>query len=129
MHIREICVFCESHGEGFGVMSVPGSIYADLQKATSVLSTEQADQNRAEEDRLQHAEDVAESTTKFSTPITDLASEREADVAESGNPDFSRLSPSQIDRLELGFQHAIFDDRRLHRMFIFLDDLYAALGK
>jgi hypothetical protein len=110
------------------VNEMAASIYTDLQKATSVLSTEQADQNRAEEDRLQHAEDVAESTTKFSTPITDLASERKADVAESGNPDLSRLSPSQIDRLEQGFQQAISDDRRLHRMFIFLDDLYAALS-
>jgi hypothetical protein len=49
-------------------------------------------------------------------------------VAESGKPDLSRLSPSQIDRLEQGFQQAISDDRRLHRMFIVLDDLYATLS-
>ena len=110
------------------VNEMASSIYAELQKATSVLNTEQADPNRAEEDRLQHAEDVAESATKFSTPMTDLVSEQEADLAESGSPDLSRLSSSQVDRLEQGFQQAITDDRRLHRMYIFLGDLYAALG-
>jgi len=111
------------------VNEMASSIYADLQKAISVLNTEQADSNRAEEDRLQHAEDIAESTTKFSTPTTNLAAEQAADLAESGHPDLSQLSSGQIDRLEQGFQQAITDDRRLHRMYLFLDDLYAALGK
>jgi len=47
----------------------------------------------------------------------------------SGRPDLSRLSPAQIDRLEQGFQQAISDDGRLHRMYIYLDDLYAVLPK
>jgi len=36
----------------------------------------------------------------------------------SGNPDLSRLSPAQIDRLEQGFQQTITDDRRLHRLYV-----------
>jgi hypothetical protein len=108
------------------VNAMATSIYADLQRATSVLNTDQPDSNRAEADRMQRA--AAEKSLRLSDPRTDLAAEQALDVAESGNPDLTRLSAAQVDRLEAGFQQAISDDRRLHRMYLFLDDLYAAPG-
>jgi hypothetical protein len=110
-----------------GINEAAFSIYADLLKATSVLNTEQADANRAEEDRLEHAVDAADAKLSFRTAQTDLAKEQQTISWLSGRPDLSRLSSAQIDRLEQGFQQAISDDARLHRMYIYLDDLYAAL--
>lgn len=112
-----------------GINQAAFSIYADLLKATSVLNTEQADVNRAEEDRLEHAIDAADSHVSSVTSQTDLAVEQKTVSWLSGRPDLSRLSPAQIDRLEQGFQQAVSDDSRLHRMYIYLDDLYAALPK
>jgi hypothetical protein len=49
-------------------------------------------------------------------------------VGLSGSQDLSRLTPGQIDRLEQGFQPAISDDRRLHRVTIYLEDLFGTLA-
>lgn len=103
------------------------SVYAELQKATSVLNTEEDNQNRSDEDRIQHDYDVA--TAKTHSPAELTAESRSALYSQlSGKQDLSRLTPGQIDRLEQGFQQAITDDRRLHRLYVDLGDLYAELA-
>lgn len=105
------------------------SINADLLKATSILTTEQADENRAEEDRLEHAANAADLHISSVISQTDLAVEQKTVSWLSGRPDLSRLSPAQIDRLEQGFQQAVSDDGRMHRSYVYLEDLYTALPK
>jgi hypothetical protein len=104
------------------------AVYAELQKATAVLNTEQDNQNRNEEDRMEREADDAIAQRRVAASATDEA-ENAVSLRLSGNPDLSRLTPGQIDRLEQGFQQAITDDRRLHRTFVYLDDLYGALAK
>jgi hypothetical protein len=65
------------------------TIYVDLQKATSVLNTEQAKPNRAEEDRIQREVEIADSRDDFAA----LKAGSEMDETESklsGRPDLSR---------------------------------------
>jgi len=99
------------------------AVYVDLLKATSVLNTEQPNPNQAEDDRLQREVETADARDDFAGlkagfPMDDIQSKL------SGNPDLSRLSPAQIDRLEQGFQEAITNDRRLHRLYVFLDSVH-----
>jgi hypothetical protein len=100
------------------------TVYADLQKATSVLNTEQPNPNRAEEDRIQREVEIADARDDFATLKSGSAVD-ETESRLSGSPDLSRLSPAQIDRLEQGFQQAITDDRRIHRICVYLDVLYS----
>jgi len=107
-----------------GTNEAAAAVYVDLQKATSVLNTEQPNPNQAEDDRLQREVETADAREDFADlkagfPIDDMQSKL------SGNPDLSQLSPAQIDRLEQGFQQAITDDRRLHRLYVFLDSVYS----
>jgi hypothetical protein len=125
---EEMARYAEIYETQDGINQAAFSIYADLLRATSILNTEQADQNRAEEDRLERAADAADAKVDFATPQTDLATEQKTVSWLSGRPDLSRLSTAQ-DRLEQGFQQAVSDDGRQHRMYIYLDDLYAALPK
>jgi hypothetical protein len=46
-------------------------------------------------------------------------------ATSSGTRDLSRLTPAQTDRLEPGFQQAITDDRRLHRIGVNVDRRHA----
>ena len=105
------------------------SVYTDLQRATAVLNTETDDQARDEEDRIQkEAEDADAQIASRSPDSTSEAAENAINTKLSGNPDLKRLTPAQVDRLEQGFQQAITDDRRLHRNFVNLGALYAALA-
>jgi len=107
-----------------GINEAAAAVYVDLQKATSVLNTEQPNANPVEDDRLQREVETVDARDDFADlkagfPMDDIQSKL------SGNPDLSRLSPAQIDRLEQGFQQAITDDRRLHRLYVFLDSIYS----
>jgi hypothetical protein len=107
------------------------SVYAELQSATSVLNTESADQSGEEDESIQReAENVDVQLLQLRTPDSrSEAAESEIDAKLSGHPDLSRLTPAQIDRLEQGFQQAITNDRRIHRLYINLSVLYASLAK
>jgi hypothetical protein len=106
------------------------AVYADLQRATAVLNTETEDQSRDEEDRIQNEAENADAQLALrSADSRPEAAENAINARLSGNPDLARLTPAQIDRLELGFQQAITDDRRLHRNYVNLNALYAALAK
>jgi hypothetical protein len=108
------------------------SVYAELQSATSVLNTEAADQSGEEEEHSiqREAESVEVQSLQLRTPDSrSEAAENEVNARLSGHPDLSRLTPAQIDRLEQGFQQAITNDRRLHRLYTNLDVLYASLAK
>ena len=106
------------------------SVYADLQRATAVLNTETEDQSRTEEDRIQNeAENTDARLALRSADSRPEAAENAINLRLSGNPDLARLTPAQIDRLELGFQQAITDDRRLHRNYVNLKALYAVLAR
>ena len=93
----------------------------ELQRAASVLNTEQTD-DAEEADRIQ------KSTTEAPPPEELLRMTPQAFDAEmarfSGPQDLTRLTPAQIDRLEQGFQQAITDDRRLHRWYVALGSRY-----
>ncbi len=107
-----------------GINEAAAAVYVDLQKATSVLNTEQPNPNQADDDRLQREVETADASDDFARlkpgfPMDDIQSKL------SGNPDLSRLSPAQIDRLEQGFQQAVTDDRRLHRLYVSLDALHS----
>ena len=107
-----------------GINEAAAAVYVDLQKATSVLNTEQPNPNQADDDRLQREVETADARDDFARlkpgfPMDDIQSKL------SGNPDLSRLSPAQIDRLEQGFQQAVTDDRRLHRLYVSLDSLHS----
>ena len=105
------------------------SVYAELQKATAVLNTEADDQSRNEEDRIQNEAENADAQLALrSLDSRPEAAENAINARLSGNPDLARLTPAQIDRLEQGFQQAITDDRRLHRNYVNLEALYAALA-
>jgi hypothetical protein len=94
----------------------------ELQRAASVLNTEQTDDS-GEADRLQKSAYRGAPTSKELLAMTPEA----FDVAMarfSGPQDLSRLTPAQIDRLEQGFQQAITDDRRLHRWYVALGNNY-----
>jgi hypothetical protein len=106
------------------------SVYADLQEATAVLNAETDDQGRDDEDRMQSEAESVDAKLALSAPdMRSEADENSVNAKLSGNPDLGRLTPAQIDRLELGFQQAITDDRRLHRNYVNLEAQYAALGK
>jgi hypothetical protein len=106
------------------------SVYADLQRATAVLNAETEDQSRDEEDRIQNEAENADAQLALRSPDSrSEAAENAINIRLSGNPDLRRLTPAQIDRLEQGFQQAITDDRRLHRNYVNLEALYAALAK
>jgi hypothetical protein len=102
--------------------------YIALQNATAVLNTEQNDQDRDSEDQAQRN---AMAGIIKDTTLSAMSSESiDATYARlSGHYDLSKLTPAQIDRLELGFQEAITADGRLHRMYIYLEDLYARVPK
>jgi hypothetical protein len=106
------------------------SVYAELQGAISVLNTETADQSREAEESIQREAENADAQLQLRSPDSrSEAAENEINSRLSGNPDLSRLTPAQIDHLEQGFQQAITNDRRLHRLFVNLDALYASLAK
>ena len=106
------------------------SVYVDLQRATAVLNAETEDQSRDEEDRIQNdAENAGAQLALRSPDSRSDAAENAINTRLSGNPDLGRLTPTQIDRLEQGFQQAVTDDRRLHRNYVNLEALYAALVK
>ena len=105
------------------------SVYAELQMATAVLNSETDDQSRDEEDRIQNEAENADAQLALrSLDSRSEAAENAINARLSGNPDLARLMPAQIDRLEQGFQQAITDDRRLHRNYVNLEALYAALA-
>jgi hypothetical protein len=104
------------------------SVYAELLRATSVLNGETEDQSRDQEDLIQRK---AEAVSTLA-PAPDGRSDAEGNDINaklSGNPDLRKLTPTQIDRLEQGFQQAITDDRRLHRRYVNLDILYGSLTR
>ena len=107
-----------------GINDAARSSYVELQKATAALNTEHDDDDPIEEDRIQRAADHgAKPLAEFLSSIT--AETFDAEMSKlSGVQDLSRLTPTQIDRLEQGFQQAITDDRRLHRLYIYLGTLY-----
>jgi hypothetical protein len=106
------------------------SVYADLQRATAVLNAETEDQSRDEEDRIQNEAENADAQLALrALDSRSEAAENAINTRLSGNPDLRRLTPAQVDRLEQGFQQAITDDRRLHRNYVNLEALYAALAK
>jgi hypothetical protein len=106
------------------------SVYADLQSATSILNTEAENQRGGEEAGIQRdAERADAQSLQLRTPDSRTeAAENEINAGLSGNPDLSTLTPAQIDQLEKGFQQAITNDRRLHRLYVALDVLYASLA-
>jgi hypothetical protein len=112
-----------------GINEDTRSSYIELQKATAALNTEQDDKDAIGEDRIQLAADYrdehrAESLSSMNAETFD------ADMSKlSGVQDLSRLTPPQIDRLEQGFQQAVTDDRRLHRLYIYLGNLYDEVAK
>ena len=113
-----------------GINDSARSVYADLQRATSVLNAETESQSREEEDRIQNEAESADAQLALRSPDSrSEAAENEINSRLSGNPDLKQLTPSQIDRLEQGFQQAITDDRRLHRLYVNLDTLYATVAK
>jgi hypothetical protein len=113
-----------------GINDTATSGYVQLQGATSVLNTETEDQSREEEDRIQREAETSDAQLHLQSPDSRSdAAESEIDSRLSGNPDLRRLTPAQIDRLEQGFQQAITDDRRLHRLYVALDALYASMAK
>ena len=82
--------------------------YADLQKATAVLNTETEDQSRDEEDRIRNEAENADAQLALrSADSRPEAAENAINARLSGKPDLARLTPAQVDRLELGFQQAI----------------------
>ena len=103
-------------------------VYAELQETTSVLNSETESQSREEEDRIQREAETTDAQSR-SPDARSEATEGEIDSRLSGNPDLRLLTPTQIDRLEQGFQRAITDDRRLHRLYVALDTLYSSLPK
>jgi hypothetical protein len=95
---------------------------SDLQRAASVLNTEQTDDS-GEADRLQKSTYRGAATSEEVLAMT--AEAFDAAMARfSGPQDLSHLTPAQIDRLEQGFQQAITDDRRLHRWYLALGNYY-----
>jgi hypothetical protein len=94
----------------------------ELQRAASVLNTEQPDES-AEADRLQKSTYRSASAAQELSNMTPEAFDA-AMANFSGPQDLSRLTPAQIDRLEEGFQQAITDDRRLHRWYVALGNSY-----
>jgi hypothetical protein len=94
----------------------------ELQRAASVLNTEQTDDS-AEADRLQKSTYRGAPTSKELLAMTPEAFDAEM-ARFSGPQDLSHLTPAQIDRLEQGFQQAITDDRRLHRWYLALGNVY-----
>jgi hypothetical protein len=107
------------------------SVNAQLQMAASVLNTEVAEQNSADEEAIQReAESVDNQSVKSGTPDSGVDGvENEINAKLSGHPDLLRLTPAQIDRLEQGFQEAIANDRQLRRFYVSLGILYASLAK
>lgn len=97
------------------------SAYAELQKAISVLNGEEEDQNRSDMD--QALREYAITTGKSRMPSVEQMSAVYSRM--SGKKDLSRLTPGHVDRLEQGFQQAITDDHRLHRLYVYLEGLYA----
>jgi hypothetical protein len=95
------------------------SAYVELQRATAVLNTERPDQDREAEDQAERSA----LSRKFVTH-SDATNSR-----LSGKQDLSTLNSAQLDRLELGFQQALSDDRRIHRLQVYLEWLYAQLPK
>jgi len=104
------------------------SVYAALQGATSALNTETPGQSREEEDRIQREAETIDAQVHSLDPRSE-AMESEINSRLSGNQELSRLTAAQIDRLEQGFQQAITDDHRLHRLYINLDALYGSLAR
>lgn len=104
------------------------SAYAELQRAISVLNTETEDQSRDQNDRIQREAETVDALAHAPDSRSD-AEANDINSRLSGNPDLRGLTPAQIDRLDQGFQQAITDDRRLHRRYVNLDILYAALAK
>jgi hypothetical protein len=92
--------------------------YSEVLKATSALNTAQGDDDIAGDDRIQG---------QGYLDHPELNAERfDADMAKlSGVHDLSHLTAAQLDRLEQGFQQAVTDDRRLHRLYVSLESLYA----
>jgi hypothetical protein len=107
------------------------SVYADLQSATSILNTEAEDQSGKEEAGIQRdAESADAQALQLRTPDSrSETAENEVNASLSGRPDLATLTPVQIDHLEQGFQQAITNDRRVHRLYIALDVLYASLAR
>jgi len=102
------------------------AVYVKLQEATSVFNSEDREQSGNDKERIQ--EDYY--STANGRPDVISAEQMSAFYSGmSGKQDLSRLTPGQIDRLEQGFQQAITDDRRLRRMYIYLEDAYATLAK
>jgi hypothetical protein len=113
-----------------GINDTASSDYAQLQGTTSVLNTDTEDQSREEQERIQREAETTDAQLNLQSPDSRSdAAESEIDSRLSGNPDLRRLTPAQIDRLEQGFQQAITDDRRLHRLYVALDALYASMAK
>jgi hypothetical protein len=97
------------------------STYVELQRATAALNTEQDDQDSAGEDKVQ---------TEVNNQTLSNAAAFDAAMAKlSGAQDLSRLTPLKIDRLEQGFQQAVTGDRRLHRLYVALGNLYSKVAK
>ena len=111
-----------------GINDAARSVYAQLLIATSVLNTETLNQSRQEEDRTQREAETADVQSQAPDSRSEAA-EIEIDARLSGRQELSRLTSAQIDRLEQGFQQAITDDRRLHRLYVALDALYASPAK
>lgn len=62
------------------INEIATSVYAELQKATSVLNTEQENLDRNDEDRVQHHADNVDSRSNPRTSTTNTASAEEDEV-------------------------------------------------
>jgi hypothetical protein len=105
------------------------SSYIELQRATAALNTEQGDKDPIEEDRIQLAANYSgQHLVEYLSSMN--AESFDGDMSKlSGVQDLSRLTQPEIDRLEQSFQQAVTDDRRLHRLYIYLGNLYDEVAK
>lgn len=90
----------------------------ELQRAVAALNTEQENMGSAEENSLQAAIEDQDISSMSGESYDAMMSRL------SGTQDLSQLTPTQIDRLEQGFQQAITDDRRLTRFYLALGRSY-----
>jgi hypothetical protein len=107
LSLNELNQYANLYEKEADVIAISLTSKDDLQKATSVLNdpNTQLDQPWTESDEHR---DLEQSTERL-----------------SGHPDLNRLTPTQIDRIELGFQQAISDDRKLDRWYIAIAHDYA----
>jgi hypothetical protein len=94
-----------------------------------VLNVDEHGRSPEENDRIRRAAEDREEALSHGKSAASGALDNAANVRLSGNPGLTRLAPSQVDRLEQGFQQPITDDRRAHRLYFARGILRASLPK